>query len=188
MLETEIQKITGIAKNALRGGALSSFSIRERRAWTERHSTTVEEDAAYCLLGIFDISMPLIYGGREDQAFWRLDEKIQKLNKGRPFPRWEDAEAGAQGADCVLLRAQVNQRGKDCGEDESNGEVRVQFACLTRLIITQRFVVSESSGCLELSEVVSKFSLSGTHFDMNRFGKPTEETFERICEVIKTMV
>ncbi|KAK7177848.1 NB-ARC and TPR domain protein [Paraphaeosphaeria sporulosa] len=88
LLETEIHKITGIAKNALRGGALSNFSIRERMAWAERRSTTVEEDAAYCLLGIFDISMPLIYGERKDQAFRRLDEEIHKLNKGIDFEQY----------------------------------------------------------------------------------------------------
>lgn len=51
----------------------------------------------------------------------------------------------------------------------------------------QRFVVSESSGCLELCEGVSKYSLSRTHFDMNKFGKTTEEDFETVCEVIRTM-
>ncbi|KAL5372603.1 hypothetical protein DPSP01_013357 [Paraphaeosphaeria sporulosa] len=88
LLETEIHEITGIAKNALRGGALSSFSIRERRSWAEHRSTTVEEDAAYCLLGIFDISMALIYGERKDQAFRRLEEEIHKLNKGVDFEQY----------------------------------------------------------------------------------------------------
>ncbi|OCK72845.1 hypothetical protein K432DRAFT_42667 [Lepidopterella palustris CBS 459.81] len=51
-----------------------------------------------------------------------------------------------------------------------------------------RFVVSESSGCLDLSDSTSKFSLSRTHFDMNKFGKPTEEDFEIVGDVIKKMV
>ncbi|KAF1974055.1 HET-domain-containing protein [Bimuria novae-zelandiae CBS 107.79] len=88
LLETEIHEITGIAKSALRGGALSSFSIRERRSWAERRSTTVEEDEAYCLLGIFDISMALIYGERKEQAFRRLEEEIHKLNKGIDFEQY----------------------------------------------------------------------------------------------------
>ncbi|OAG00856.1 HET-domain-containing protein [Paraphaeosphaeria sporulosa] len=88
LLEPEIHEITGIAKTALRGGALSSFSIRERMAWAERRSTTVEEDEAYCLLGIFDISMALIYGERKDQAFQRLEEEINKLNKGINFEQY----------------------------------------------------------------------------------------------------
>jgi hypothetical protein len=48
--------------------------------------------------------------------------------------------------------------------------------------------VSESSGCLDLSESTSKYSLSRTHFDMNKFGKPTEEDFETVCEVVKKML
>lgn len=38
-----------------------------------------------------------------------------------------------------------------------------------------RFVVSESSGCLDPNVSTGKFSLSRTHFDMNKFGRPTEE-------------
>ena len=54
--------------------------------------------------------------------------------------------------------------------------------------VLQRFVVSESSGCLDLSDATSKFSLSRTHFDMNKFGKPTEEDFETVSDVVKGMV
>lgn len=52
----------------------------------------------------------------------------------------------------------------------------------------QRFVVSASSGCLDPSDRTRKLSLSRTHFDMNKFGKPTEEDFEIVCEVIKGMI
>ena len=47
--------------------------------------------------------------------------------------------------------------------------------------------MSESSGCIDLSDATSKFSLSRTHFDMNKFGKPTEEDFETIRDVVKKM-
>jgi len=40
----------------------------------------------------------------------------QRVPAGSSGPVWEDAEAGAQGAGCVLLRAQVQQRGTDCGK------------------------------------------------------------------------
>lgn len=84
-LETEIHDITGIAKNALRGDALSHFSIQERRSWAERRNTTIEEDGAYCLIGIFDVSMVPNYGERRDQAFRRLEEEIYRLYKGKLF-------------------------------------------------------------------------------------------------------
>ena len=65
--------------------ALTNFSIKERRSWAEHCETTVEEDAAYCLIGIFDVSMVLNYGERRDQAFKRLEEEIHKLYKGKIF-------------------------------------------------------------------------------------------------------
>jgi hypothetical protein len=49
-------------------------------------------------------------------------------------------------------------------------------------------VVTESSGCLDLSDATSKFSLSRTHFDMNKFGRPTEEDFETVSEVVRGMI
>jgi hypothetical protein len=48
-------------------------------------------------------------------------------------------------------------------------------------------VVSESSGCLDLSDATSKYSLSRTHFDMNKFAKASEEDFETVADVVKDM-
>ncbi|KAH8757092.1 heterokaryon incompatibility protein-domain-containing protein, partial [Hyaloscypha finlandica] len=84
-LVSKIHEITRIANNALRGDPLSNFSIKERRSWAERRNTTIKEDEAYYLIGIFDISMVLNYGERKDQAFRRLEEHIHKLYKGVDF-------------------------------------------------------------------------------------------------------
>lgn len=81
-LEPKIHEITGIAQNALRGDVLSNFSIDERMSWAEYRNTTLEEDKAYCLLGIFDVSMPLIYGEGRVRAYRRLQEEIYKSYKG----------------------------------------------------------------------------------------------------------
>lgn len=76
-LEIELQAITGINIEALRGKDLSTFSIGDRMGWASKRNTTREEDQAYCLLGIFDIYMPSIYGeGRK--ALRRLEKKIKK--------------------------------------------------------------------------------------------------------------
>ena len=68
--------------SAVRGDALSNFSIDERMSWAKDRNMTIEEDNAYCLLGIFDVSMPLIYGEGRDRAFTRLQEEIHKFYKG----------------------------------------------------------------------------------------------------------
>ncbi|KAH8903002.1 hypothetical protein BR93DRAFT_947440 [Coniochaeta sp. PMI_546] len=75
-LEQDITAVTGIPLDALRGCALSDFSVRERFAWMDRRETTRDEDRAYALLGIFDVHMPLIYGEGANNAFRRLREVI----------------------------------------------------------------------------------------------------------------
>lgn len=47
-------------------------------SWAAKRSTTGKEDKAYCLLGVFGVFMPLIYGEGEDHALQRLKRKIQK--------------------------------------------------------------------------------------------------------------
>jgi hypothetical protein len=84
-LKSQISEITGIANEALRGDALSNFSIEERRSWAEHRNTTIEEDRAYCLIGIFGVSIALIYGEGRDQAFRRLEDEIHRLYKGKLF-------------------------------------------------------------------------------------------------------
>ena len=75
-LKQQIHEITGIADSALQGTPLSQFSVEERLSWIERRHTKLEEDKAYSLLGIFDVSMPLIYGEGKEHAFRRLQDEI----------------------------------------------------------------------------------------------------------------
>ena len=77
-LERQIHEITGIPVRALQelGGSLAQFSVEERLSWTAKRETTVEEDQAYCLLGIFDVYLPLIYGEGKENAFRRLRTEI----------------------------------------------------------------------------------------------------------------
>ena len=49
-------------------------------------------------------------------------------------------------------------------------------------------MVSEGSGCLDLSDATSKHSLSRTHFNMNKFGSPTEEDFQIVAEAVESIV
>ncbi|KAF2186892.1 kinesin light chain [Zopfia rhizophila CBS 207.26] len=77
-LERQIHEITGIAISALQGTPLSQFGVDERFKWAEGRQTTREEDWAYCLLGIFDIFMPLIYGEGRGNAVVRLGKEINE--------------------------------------------------------------------------------------------------------------
>ena len=65
-LERHVCEAIGIPAKTLRGSPLPDFGIAERVSWAAQHKTTREEDKAYSLLGIFDISIPVVYGeGRE---------------------------------------------------------------------------------------------------------------------------
>lgn len=75
-LEGVIASVTGIDQDCI-GGRKSIFdeSVATRMSWAARRTTTRREDLAYCLLGIFDINMPLLYGEGQ-KAFKRLQEEI----------------------------------------------------------------------------------------------------------------
>jgi hypothetical protein len=77
-LEQEIHKITQIPIRALRNYDLREFKVDERMSWVTGRKTTVKEDRAYCLLGIFSVFLPLIYGEGEEHALRRLKVEIQR--------------------------------------------------------------------------------------------------------------
>lgn len=81
-MQQTIHEITGIAINALGGKSLSKFSRREKYGWAERRKTKREEDEIYCLLGIFDVHLPHIYGEQRKGALSRLEEQIEKTSRG----------------------------------------------------------------------------------------------------------
>ena len=62
-------------------------SIAERMSWASRRTTTRVEDIAYCLLGIFAVNMPLLYGEGE-RAFLRLQEEIIKQTDDHSIFAW----------------------------------------------------------------------------------------------------
>jgi len=80
-LEQLIYETTGIPHSALQGAPLWQFSVNERLLWREYRQTKLEEDAAYSLLGIFDVYIAPIYGEGTARAFGRLMDEINKLEK-----------------------------------------------------------------------------------------------------------
>jgi hypothetical protein len=83
----------GIREDILRGAApVDSASIAQRMQWASSRNTSRVEDIAYCLMGIFDINMPLLYGeGRK--AFTRLQEEIIKRSADQSIFAWIDPNA-----------------------------------------------------------------------------------------------
>lgn len=80
---------TGIDPEVLSGiRPLHDVPVGERLSWASKRRTTRTEDAAYCLLGIFDVNMPLLYG-EGPKAFLRLQEEIMKRSTDLSLLAWE---------------------------------------------------------------------------------------------------
>lgn len=82
-LVTAISTITGIDESILGTTrprrditeSLRQLSVAKKMSWAAMRVTTKVEDMAYCLMGLFDVNMPLIYG-EGDKAFRRLQKEI----------------------------------------------------------------------------------------------------------------
>lgn len=66
---------------------IRSASIAHRMAAVADRITTRPEDIAYCLLGLFDVNMPLLYG-EGAMAFVRLQEEIMKVSDDHSIFAW----------------------------------------------------------------------------------------------------
>ncbi|KAK8055090.1 heterokaryon incompatibility protein-domain-containing protein [Apiospora rasikravindrae] len=81
-LHSKIAERTGIEKKILlHRKPLASAHVARRMSWAAERQTTRAEDAAYSLMGIFDINMPLLYG-EGSKAFLRLQEEICRRSNG----------------------------------------------------------------------------------------------------------
>lgn len=73
------------ARNAQPGA--SSLTVAQRMSWIACRRTTRIEDMAYCMLGIFDINMPLLYG-EGAKAFLRLQHEILSTYHDHTILAW----------------------------------------------------------------------------------------------------
>lgn len=55
---------------------LQDYCVAQKMSWASKRKTTRGEDIAYCLLGLFRINMPLLYGEGRSRAFFRLQKEI----------------------------------------------------------------------------------------------------------------
>ncbi|KAJ9663543.1 hypothetical protein H2198_000809 [Neophaeococcomyces mojaviensis] len=82
-----ISDVTGIELAALETGDLHRYSIAQKMSWAAKRVTSRPEDSAYCLMGLFGVNMPLLYGEGE-RAFLRLQEEIIKYNDDHSIFAW----------------------------------------------------------------------------------------------------
>jgi hypothetical protein len=85
----EVSRATSIDQTVLLNpDSIRSQTVAQRMSWLAGRQTTRVEDMAYCMLGLFDINMPLLYG-EGMKAFTRLQEEIIKVSTDHSIFCWE---------------------------------------------------------------------------------------------------
>ncbi|KAK6074548.1 het domain-containing protein [Seiridium cupressi] len=83
-----ISEVTGIEMELFTGDTdLHQVSIARKMSWVAIRTTTRIEDIAYCLLGLFEVNMPLLYG-EGAKSFIRLQEEIIKTSNDHTIFCW----------------------------------------------------------------------------------------------------
>ncbi|KAI4949152.1 hypothetical protein J4E91_005616 [Alternaria rosae] len=91
-LSDDIQAAAKIQRAVLDGSiALEDVPVAVRMSWASSRETKYIEDTAYCLLGIFHINMPLLYGEGK-KAFLRLQEEIIKQSTDMSIFAWRSKD------------------------------------------------------------------------------------------------
>lgn len=142
-LRSVLSKITAIESAVLDDASLlPRLPVARRMSWAARRTTTRIEDMAYCLMGIFDVNMPLLYG-EGHKAFLRLQDQIFTQTNDLSLFAWEInnrmppevrnechslfAFSPEMFANCSTLRHDRNRRrlNKHCRIDDNGFEIDV---------------------------------------------------------------
>ncbi|KAF4635639.1 hypothetical protein G7Y89_g2458 [Cudoniella acicularis] len=91
-----IEKRTRIPKSILQREHLTTVAAARRMSWAATRVTTRPEDIAYCLVGIFDGNMPLLYGEGKVKAFTRLQEEFLRISDDESIFAWQTTEVEAK--------------------------------------------------------------------------------------------
>ena len=121
-------------------------SVAAKMSWVSRRRTTRLEDIAYCLMGLFEVEMPLLYGEGK-KAFMRLQYEIIRISNDESIFAWTDANL-AQSGMFALSPASFAQSAnivRDKGHESNVG--RAPYAVTNRGLAMELFLeVTDSIG------------------------------------------
>lgn len=126
-LFVELAAITGIDEGIMRAShrchleqLLESLPVAVRMSWASTRVTTRVEDIAYCLLGIFGVNLPLLYGEGE-RAFTRLQEEIIRNTNDLSILAWARKSIECKGIPyCGILAHSPSEFGRSGGLQLAN--------------------------------------------------------------------
>lgn len=112
-----IHEITGIERDVLdRKIDPLQLSVSARMKWASHRQTTRPEDTAYCLMGLFQVNMPLLYG-EGTRAFTRLQEEIIQRSDDQSLYAWNSFDTAEEDPDALSgLLASSPEQFKDTGK------------------------------------------------------------------------
>jgi hypothetical protein len=150
----QISAITGIDTDTLLGAGLEHVSVARKMSWASCRNTTRIEDSAYCLLGLFDVNMPLLYGEGQ-KAFQRLQEEILRSSHDYSLFAWGLNPRGM----LDLGEFAVAERGKSTSSGQLTAEPHTEEPPLRGLLASSP-AEFESSRNVEPSSSAARFYLS----------------------------
>ncbi|SCO43850.1 uncharacterized protein FFMR_07255 [Fusarium fujikuroi] len=109
-LAVQLSEITQINVAYLTGEDVRTASVAKRMSWASRRKTKRQEDIVYCLMGTFDVNMPLIYG-EGNRAFIRLQEEILKRSNDESIFAWSNQDSNRP----FGIHQTNSELGKHCG-------------------------------------------------------------------------
>ena len=116
---------TKLPRELITSNNLQPYSVGVKMSWMSGRTTTLEEDEAYCLLGLFDVNMPMIHGeGRV--AFIRLQQIIFERTGDETifaFISDKSTDEPSQGYQSIFATSPKQFRTNDT-EDGNIGEMR----------------------------------------------------------------
>lgn len=81
---------------------LKRVSIAAKMSWAAKRKTFRDEDMAYCLLGVFDVALPPLYGEGSKSAFARLQRKILEESSDLSWLVWDSDDSTDNPSGSVL--------------------------------------------------------------------------------------
>ncbi|KAI9147293.1 Vegetative incompatibility protein [Paramyrothecium foliicola] len=185
-LSHDLSEITGIDKDILTGTQqLGGVLIGRRMSWAANRTTTRVEDMAYCLLGIFNINMPLLYGEGK-KSFVRLQEEIMKQSTDLSILAWKLPEDATVKHTDVLAKSPAFFR--DCRSlveetsiDQRLGMPTKEYSITNQGLRTMGLV--KGGSVLRAAEIrtTHEFKLTSTHPHNDDIGRSLQYLLPLEC-------
>lgn len=127
-----VSQATGVPQALLLGlREPKHYPVACRLSWAAHRYTTKPEDQAYCLLGLLDVNMSLIYG-EGGKAFRRLQAKIIRRFNDTTLFAWEPDSLSSGSADFMSVLAPSPYGFRNCGDLEPFRNISDEMAVTSK--------------------------------------------------------